>query len=99
MENGQKLDNIQDTVTEIRVSVATLSGDVRASLARHDRQDVVTADVERRLRLLESSTSIIPVDVESRLRTLERRIYGIPTLATVLALVSLGLAAWLGLRR
>jgi hypothetical protein len=99
MENGQKLDNIQDTVTEIRVSVATLSGDVRASLARHDRQDVVSADVERRLRALEAATAVVPVDVESRLRTLERRIYGIPSLAAVLALASLGLAVWLGLHK
>jgi hypothetical protein len=99
METGQKLDDIQATVTEVRVSIAQLSGDVRASLARHDRQDVVSADVERRLRTLETATAVIPPDVESRLRTLERRIYGIPSLAAVIALASLGLALWVGIRR
>jgi hypothetical protein len=99
METGQKLDAIQDTVTELRVSIAQLSGDVRASLARHDRQDVVSADVELRLRTLETATAVIPPDVESRLRTLERRIYGIPSLAAVIALASLGLALWVGIRK
>jgi hypothetical protein len=53
MENGQKLDAIQDTVTEIRVSVGVL-------VDRHDRQDVVNIDVERRLRNLERRSYGIP---------------------------------------
>jgi hypothetical protein len=99
VETGQKLDAIQDTVTELRVSIAQLSGDVRASLARHDRQDVVSADVERRLRTLETAVVTVPVDVEGRIRTLERRSYGIPTLATVLGLAGFVLALWLAMNR
>lgn len=60
VENGQKLDTIQETVTELRVSMATLSGDVRASLARHDAADRVLADVERRMRVLERRNYAVP---------------------------------------
>lgn len=84
VENGQKLDILQDSMTELRVSMAQLSGDVRASLARHDRQDVVTADVERRIRSLETAGSTVP-EAESQRRTdVERRIRGLEaTTATV----------------
>lgn len=60
VENGQKLDNIQETITELRVSVATLSGDVRAALGRLDGHDAVMADVERRIRTLEHRSYAIP---------------------------------------
>jgi hypothetical protein len=53
VENGQKLDTIQETVTEIRVSVGVL-------VSRHDAQDVVNGDVERRLRILERRSYGIP---------------------------------------
>lgn len=51
--DGQKLDTIQDTVTEIRVSVGVL-------VSRHDRQDIVNADFERRIRILERRSYGIP---------------------------------------
>lgn len=98
METGQKLDAIQETVTELRVSIAQLSGDVRASLARHDRQDVVSADVERRLRSLETSAAVVPADVEGRLRGLERRTHAIPSMAALVAFASLALALWVAVR-
>jgi outer membrane murein-binding lipoprotein Lpp len=60
VETGQKLDAIQDTVTELRVAMATLSGDVRASLARHDAADRVAADFERRMRVLERRNYAVP---------------------------------------
>jgi hypothetical protein len=94
VENGQKLDNLQDGVTGLRVSMAELSGDVRASLARHDRQDIVSADVERRLRLIEAAAVTGPADVEARLRTLERRSSSMPTLATLAMLAALALSVW-----
>jgi hypothetical protein len=94
VENGQKLDVLQDGVTGLRVSMAELSGDVRASLARHDRQDVVSADVERRLRLMEAAAVTVPADVEARLRTLERRSSSMPTLATLGMLAALALSVW-----
>jgi hypothetical protein len=99
MENGQKLDAIQETVTELRVSMATLSGDVRASLAKHDAADRIGAEVERRLRTVETASGAVPTDVEGRLRTLERRIYGIPSLAALIAVASLVLAVWVATRK
>jgi hypothetical protein len=80
-QNGQKLDRIGDAVTDVRLAVATLGGDVRATLQRLDGHDNVSDDVEKRLRVI------------------ERRLYAIPTLATLTALVSLGLALWVAFTR
>src|SRR3954447_23256284 len=60
METSQKLDQIQNTVPEVRVSMAALSGDVRAALGRLDGHDDGRDDVERRIRTLERDSDAIP---------------------------------------
>jgi len=60
METSQKLDQIQDTVPEVRVSMAALSGDVRAALGRLHGHDNQGDDVERRIRTLERDSDAIP---------------------------------------
>lgn len=59
-QNGVKLDRIGDAVTDVRLAVATLGGDVRATLQRLDVHDNVQSDVEKRLRVLERRSYAIP---------------------------------------
>jgi hypothetical protein len=59
-QNGQKLDRIGDAVTDVRLAVATLGGDVRATLQRLDGHDNVAGDVEKRLRVIERRLYAIP---------------------------------------
>lgn len=59
-QNSAKLDRIGDAVTDVRLAVATLGGDVRATLQRLDGHDTVSDDVEKRLRVLERRLYAIP---------------------------------------
>ena len=53
MTAEDKLDRIAAQLTDLRVGVETMAGDLRAGLARLDSHDRRASDVEDRLRSLE----------------------------------------------
>jgi hypothetical protein len=85
--NSRKLDRLADDVTDMRVAMTSVAADVRTLAQRLERHDAdhLQGQVER---------ATVAADVERRLRTLERRNYGIPTLASILALAGFALALW-----
>lgn len=85
--NGRKLDAIKDDVSDMRVAMTSLAGDVKAMVHRIERHDGdhAQSDAER---------SITYADVERRIRALERRAYAIPGLSAVLGVAGLLVAMW-----
>jgi hypothetical protein len=56
----EKLDLISQTVTDTRLAVATLHGEVRTSMTRLDSHDAARADFEARIRTLERRSWALP---------------------------------------
>lgn len=85
--NGDKLDRMVGDLSDVRVAMTSLAGDVKAALQRIEKHDGdhVQRDVER---------TVVVADVERRLRTLERRSYAIPGLSVILATVGTAVAIW-----
>ena len=93
-------DQINAALTDMRVMLATVAGDVRAILGRLDAQGLVQADHERRIRQVEQAGCPIGVlsraqslttttDLDTRLSSLERWRWGIPSAAVVISVLSL----------
>jgi hypothetical protein len=55
-----KIDKIIETTTDIRLAVASLSGEVRSAGLRLDGHEVARADVETRLRAVERRMYALP---------------------------------------
>lgn len=85
--NGVKLDRMVGDLSDMRVAMTSLAGDVKAALQRIERHDGdhIQRDVER---------TVVVGDVERRLRALERRSYAIPGLSVILACAGTAVAIW-----
>lgn len=93
-------DQINSALTEMRVMLATVAGDVRAILGRLDAQGQVQADHERRLRHVEMDGCPMGIlargqaakatsDIDSRVTSLERWRWSVPSAAVVISVLSL----------
>lgn len=53
MTTDEKLDRLIESTADIRLAVATLTGEVRSATLRIDGHDVTRHDVEQRIRAVE----------------------------------------------
>lgn len=60
MTTDEKLDKLVEQGADIRLAIATLTGEVRSVTLRTDGHDVTRIDVEQRLRSLERRAYAIP---------------------------------------
>lgn len=86
-----QISELTKSINDQRVTLATVAGDVKAVLARQDGADKDHDDHEARLRILEGHNTEKHGD---RLDALERWRWGIPGVATVLAVIGLGVSIW-----
>lgn len=103
MTEAEKLDEISSTLTDVRLAMATLHGEVIALVKSLDassaRSEQVHVDHEQRIRDIErvSANAVTGLreadtrasDTELRLRAVERRLWTLPSIGTVIAVASL----------
>lgn len=89
--NGAKLDRIKDDVGDMRVSMTSLAGDVKAMVQRIERHDIDHAQAG-------AETTFIGQDIERRMRALEKRSNAIPGLGALLGLAGLVVSVWVATR-
>lgn len=83
----EKLDRLGETVTEVRVLLAGLASDLRAALGRAEEQDKARARLEGRVDGVER-------DLDARLSAVERRVWAVPSVATLISVVGLVVAVY-----
>lgn len=74
-DDTTKLDALTQQITDLRVAVADVAGDVKAVLGRLKDHDRTSQDHETRIRTLEAQIANRDHDHETRLRHLERALW------------------------